>query len=67
MRHSGKIEWLLLHLEKYMVVISSVQLRGHLMGHPVYVIDGVSCLSFDSYKACQKLDTKVYHYGGKSL
>ncbi|KAK4512966.1 uncharacterized protein ATC70_003677 [Mucor velutinosus] len=44
--------------EKYMVVISSVQLRGHLMGNPVYVIDGVSCLSFDSYKACQKLDTK---------
>lgn len=45
--------------EKYMVVISSVQLRGHLMGNPVYMIDGVSCLSFDSYKACQKLDTKV--------
>ncbi|KAG2194611.1 hypothetical protein INT46_009597 [Mucor plumbeus] len=44
--------------EKYMVVISSVQLRGHLLGNPVYVIDGVSCLSFDSYKACQKLDTK---------
>ena len=42
-----------------MVVISSVQLRGHLLGNPVYVIDGVSCLSFDSYKACQKLDTKV--------
>ncbi|CEP16863.1 hypothetical protein [Parasitella parasitica] len=44
--------------EKYMIVVSSVQLRGHLLGNPVYAIDGVSCLSFDFYKACQKLDTK---------
>ncbi|KAI9353947.1 SacI homology domain-containing protein [Pilaira anomala] len=44
--------------EKYMIVISSVQLRGHLFGHPVYVIERVSCLSFDSSKACQKLNKK---------
>ena len=42
-----------------MLVITSVQLRGHLMGHPVYVIDGISCLSFDASKACQQLDLKV--------
>ncbi|KAI7895964.1 SacI homology domain-containing protein [Mucor mucedo] len=45
--------------EKYMVIISSVQLRGHLFGNPVYVIERVSCLSFDSFKACQKLDKKT--------
>ncbi|KAI8336915.1 SacI homology domain-containing protein [Blakeslea trispora] len=44
---------------KYMVVVTSVQLRGHLMGHPIYVIDGISCLSFDALKACQQLDLKV--------
>lgn len=42
-----------------MIVISSVQLRGHLFGHPIYVIEKVSCLSFDSFKACQRLDSKV--------
>lgn len=45
--------------EKYMVVISSVQIRGHLFGNPIYVIERVSCLSFDSYKACQRLDNKI--------
>ncbi|KAI9265645.1 SacI homology domain-containing protein [Helicostylum pulchrum] len=44
--------------EKYMIIISSVQLRGHLFGNPVYVIERVSCLSFDSFKACQKLNRK---------
>jgi hypothetical protein len=43
-----------------MVVITSVQLRGHLLGNPIYVIDGVSCVSFDATKACQRLDTKVF-------
>lgn len=42
-----------------MVVISSVQIRGHIFGNPIYVIERVSCLSFDSYKACQRLDNKV--------
>lgn len=43
-----------------MIIISSVQLRGHLFGNPVYVIERVSCLSFDSFKACQKLNRKVH-------
>ncbi|KAI8341622.1 SacI homology domain-containing protein [Choanephora cucurbitarum] len=47
---------------KYMLVITSVQLRGHLMGHPVYVIDGISCLSLDASKACQQLDLKVIEH-----
>lgn len=49
-------------LEKYMIVISSVQLRGHLFGHPIYVIERVSCLSFDSSKACQKLNNKKVRF-----
>lgn len=40
-----------------MVVISSVQLRGHIMGHAVYSIQAVTCLSFNSY--CQKLNNEV--------
>ncbi|KAI9486898.1 MAG: SacI homology domain-containing protein [Benjaminiella poitrasii] len=44
--------------EKYMVVISSVQCRGSIMGSPIYMIDEVNCLSFDTNKACQRLNAK---------
>jgi hypothetical protein len=38
-------------IEKYMVVISSVQLCGHIMGHAIYTIKTVNCLSFDAHPA----------------
>ncbi|CAO3700705.1 unnamed protein product [Rhizopus stolonifer] len=45
-------------IEKYMVVITAVQLRGHVFGQPCYVIEKVACLSFDEYRACSKLNSQ---------
>lgn len=39
-----------------MAIITSVHLAGYLMGHAIYTIEKVNCLSFDSIKACQKLN-----------
>ncbi|KAF7721346.1 hypothetical protein EC973_004846 [Apophysomyces ossiformis] len=49
--------------EKYLVVVTKVQLRGHVLNHPVYVIEKVLCLCFNARKAREKLDarTKVIH------
>lgn len=41
-----------------MVVITAVQLRGHVFGQPCYVIEKVACLSFDEYRACSKLNSQ---------
>lgn len=42
--------WLTCTVEKYMVVISSVQLCGHIMDHPIYMITAVNCLSLSSHQ-----------------
>ncbi|KAI9022962.1 SacI homology domain-containing protein [Phycomyces nitens] len=46
-------------LEKYLVVITHVQTRGLIFGKPVYSIEKVACLSFNSTKAKDRLNAKA--------
>ena len=57
--HPSKILNTVGFIEKFLVVITRVQLLGRIFGHPIYVIEQVACLNFDAKKACAKLDIKV--------
>ncbi|KAI7873046.1 SacI homology domain-containing protein [Spinellus fusiger] len=45
--------------EKYLVVITHVQIRGYFHEKTVYSIEKVSCLSFHSQKAKDRLDSRA--------
>lgn len=42
-----------------MVIISSIQLRGHISGSPIYAIDKVMCLDLDHDRAYRKLANRA--------
>ena len=42
-----------------MVIISSVQLRGHISGSPIYAIDKVICLDLDHHRAYRRLANRA--------
>jgi hypothetical protein len=45
--------------DHYVVVISSVQLRGYIKGAPIYAIDKVDCLDLDYHRAHRKLASRA--------
>ncbi|KAG2183821.1 hypothetical protein INT44_008832 [Umbelopsis vinacea] len=45
--------------DKYLVIISSVQLRGHMNGSPIYAIDKVICLDLDHHRSYRRLANRA--------
>jgi SacI homology domain len=45
--------------EKFLVIISSVQLRGHISGSPIYAIDKVVCLDLDHHRSYRRLANRA--------
>jgi hypothetical protein len=45
--------------DRYVVVVSAVQLRGYINDNPIYAIDKVDCLDLDYYRAHRKLTNRA--------
>lgn len=45
--------------DRYLGVISAVQLRGYFNDNPIYAIDKVDCLDLDYYRAHRKLTNRA--------